>query len=248
MIESKTIAHRFGAALGPENTAATLKHAVELGVRWVEFDASLLKDGTVIVFHDEEFDRCTDKTGLLKDATWDDVSQMDGGSWFSPDFKGEPILELGAALRLLDDVGMNINLEIKVNGPEHVELTERVHEIVAKNWSGKNKLLYSSFSHDALVHLRKIDSTAQIGHLFEHLPSDWQNQAEAVKAITIHADVDELSAADIQAVKAAGYPLYLYTVNDVAQGLTLLDQGVDAVFTDCPDAFKDTSSPVGGLL
>lgn len=248
MIESKTIAHRFGAALGPENTAATLKRAVELGVRWVEFDASLLKDGAVIVFHDEEFDRCTDKTGLLKDATWDDVSQMDGGSWFSPDFKGEAILELGAALRLLDEIGMNINLEIKVNGPEHVELTERVHQIVAQNWSGKNKLLYSSFSHDALVHLRKIDSTAQIGHLFEGLPSDWQDQVEAVKAVTVHADVDELNAADIQAVKAAGYPIYLYTVNNVDQGLNLLDHGVDAVFTDCPDAFKAASSPLGALL
>lgn len=237
MSETKIIAHRFGAALGPENTAATLKRAVDLGVRWVEFDASLLKDGTVIVFHDEEFDRCTDKTGALKEATWDDVCQMDGGSWFGHDFKGEPILELGAALRLLDNVGMNINLEIKVNGTEHVELTERVHQSVEENWSGKSKLLYSSFSHDALVHLRKIDETAQIGHLFEDLPIDWQTQAEAVQAMTIHADVDELSRADIKAVKVAGYPLYLYTVNDIDQGLKLLDQGVDGLFTDCPDAF-----------
>ncbi|NVK17690.1 MAG: hypothetical protein HWE30_03215 [Methylocystaceae bacterium] len=237
MINSKIIAHRFGAGFGPENTAATLERASKMGVRWVEFDASLLKDGNVIVFHDDVFDRCTDATGPILEATLEDVRQMDAGSWFDPTFKGEAILELRQALKLLNQYGMNINLEIKVNGDEGRDLVERVHTIVSQTWPNRSDLLYSSFSHEALVYLRSLDQEAQIGHLFEDLPEDWQAQAQKVNAITIHADSDEMDIDAIRGVKDAGYPLYLYTVNDAQKAESLISAGVDAIFTDHPERF-----------
>ncbi len=237
MIDSKIIAHRFGATLGPENTKAALMRSLEIGVQWVEFDASLLKDGNVIVFHDETFDRCSDHSGPVADATLEEVRKIDGGSWFSPAYKNEKILELTEALEILQNHQVKINLEIKANGDEAIELTEAVYRIVTKAWPHAEDLLYSSFSHDALMHLRKLNPQAAIGHLFEKMPMDWQEQAQEVQALSIHGDADEFDLSHIQAVKKAGFKLYLYTVNDVKRAQELIAFGTDSIFTDSPHLF-----------
>lgn len=237
MIDSKIIAHRFGAGDRPESTAAALKNAVAAGVTWVECDASLLGDGNVIVFHDDRFDRCTNKTGRLIDANLDDVKKMDAGSWFDPIYKGERILELKEALSLLESNRLNINLELKVNGDEAQQLVDTVCKIVTQTGYNPQNLLYSSFSHEALQHLRHLDPHARIGCLFECLPKNWLQQARTVQAATIHGSVDHFDEQSIHHVKKAGYPLYLYTVNKTEQAEQLFAQGVDAIFTDFPRLF-----------
>lgn len=237
MIDSKVIAHRFGAGLAPESTLAAMNKSLELGVRWVEFDASLLKDGTVIVFHDDTFDRCTNATGPLCEQDWQSVQKMDAGSWFDPTFKGEGVLELGQALQELNEKGICINLEIKVNADEQIKLVESVLALTNKFWSRPDDLIYSSFNHSALLHLRKLDQKANIGHLFEGVPPNWRVQTEAVSALTVHADADVITPEQIHEIKAANYPLYAYTVNDFQQAQDLFNLGVDGVFTDFPNHF-----------
>jgi glycerophosphoryl diester phosphodiesterase len=239
MIDRKVIAHRFGAGLGPESTVAALNNALDLGVSWMEFDASLLKDGTVIVFHDDTFDRCTNATGVLSETNWDTVQKMDAGSWFDDTFKGEKILELGQALEILDQKGVKINLEIKVNHTEEVQLVDTVLALTHKIWTRPNDLIFSSFSHCALVHLHCLDNKAPIGHLFEELPFDWLEQAQAVSALSIHVDADKITPDQIKQIKNASYLLHAYTVNDLEKAKSLFDLGVDSIFTDYPDRFPD---------
>jgi glycerophosphoryl diester phosphodiesterase len=48
------IGHRGAAALEPENTLASLRRAVELGVDFVEFDVLDLADGTLVLAHSDD--------------------------------------------------------------------------------------------------------------------------------------------------------------------------------------------------
>lgn len=50
--EPKTIAHRGGANLWPENTLEAFEEAIKLGVHGIEFDLQLSKDGHLMVHHD----------------------------------------------------------------------------------------------------------------------------------------------------------------------------------------------------
>ena len=48
------IGHRGAAALGPENTLAAFRRAIEVGVDFVEFDVLDLADGTLVLAHSDD--------------------------------------------------------------------------------------------------------------------------------------------------------------------------------------------------
>jgi glycerophosphoryl diester phosphodiesterase len=79
--------------------------------------------------------------------------------------------------------------------------------------------------------------------LLDRLPRDWEARARALDVVAIHLNRRHLTQAQAQAVKAAGYGLFCYTVNDPKEARTLLDWGVDAFCTDRIDLFA--SDPVG---
>lgn len=92
------IAHRGALLAAPENTLAAFDKAVELGFDIVEIDVRSTKDGVPVVFHDKTVDRTTDGEGELADLTWDEVRQLDAGSWFDPAFAGTRVPSLEEAL------------------------------------------------------------------------------------------------------------------------------------------------------
>ena len=55
----KIVAHRSGALFAPENTMAALDHAIAMNIDMVEIDVQQLKDGELILLHDDSFNRTT---------------------------------------------------------------------------------------------------------------------------------------------------------------------------------------------
>jgi len=75
------IAHRgaSGRGLAPENTLAAFEKAIEIGVDMLEIDVRTTGDGHIVVLHDPSLDRTTDRQGLVRDMTIDQVRQADAG-------------------------------------------------------------------------------------------------------------------------------------------------------------------------
>ena len=61
------VAHRAGATYAPENTIAALEQAIMDGAPIAEVDIQQLKDGTLIVMHDSNFER----TAGVDKNVWD---------------------------------------------------------------------------------------------------------------------------------------------------------------------------------
>ena len=74
-IKNDLIAHRGFHSLDktvPENSLLAIRKAVENGYA-IEFDINVLKDGTVVVFHDKDLERmCNDPRNLI-DLSYDDI-------------------------------------------------------------------------------------------------------------------------------------------------------------------------------
>jgi glycerophosphoryl diester phosphodiesterase len=73
------IAHRGNAAEFPENTLQALASAVELGIRYVEFDVQLTADKVPVAFHDSELERVAGREGNVHELTWAQLSETPVG-------------------------------------------------------------------------------------------------------------------------------------------------------------------------
>jgi glycerophosphoryl diester phosphodiesterase len=95
--------------------------------------------------------------------------------------------------------------------------------------------LLSSFDRKVLAALAALEVPWPRGYLAKALPRRWRTEAGRLGCRSIHCAHRRLKANQARAVKAAGFVLTAYTVNDPARAATLYDWGVDAVFADAPD-------------
>jgi len=91
-------AHRGYSAAFPENTLVAQDAAFDAGADLVEIDLQRSADGAVVIFHDDSLDRTSDGSGPVAGHTLAELQQLDAGSWFGPQFAGEPIPTLDQAL------------------------------------------------------------------------------------------------------------------------------------------------------
>lgn len=230
---SRVIAHRGASADAPENTLSALNLAIQYGAGCVEVDAMISSDGVAFLHHDDGLERCTTGSGYFCAATAAELDALDA-SGKHDGFTGEPIPRLSAALELLIAKNTGLNLEIKPTpGLEQPTAAAVVAELKAM-WPTHLPLIISSFSKDALEVVQDLMPEAPRALITCAVPPDWESALAKFGCTNFHMAADLLSAADAKAIKAAGYGLYCYTVNDVSQAQHLLNLGVDGVFTDKP--------------
>jgi glycerophosphoryl diester phosphodiesterase len=227
------VAHRGGGALAPENTLAAFRTGARLGHRMVEFDAKLSRDDVSFLLHDDSVDRTSNGHGAAADLSYDELAQWDAGSWFAAEFAGEPMPTLEAVAQTCHDLALAVNVEIKPCLGRERATGLHVAQDVLRYWRDvKPAPLLSSFSYVALAAAREAAPALPRGLLFDALPTDWQAQAQALECISIHVSHRQLTAAQVDAIGAAGFRLMAYTVNDLQRAQELLGWGVDAICTD----------------
>lgn len=232
----KTIfAHRGASAIAPENTMAAFKKAVEAGATWIETDVDVLKDGTPILIHDSSLDRTTNRSGSYYDLTVSDLDDIDAGSWFSPEFAGERIPTLAQLVAFMNETGLNANIEIKSN-EAGAQMSLQLVDAILKELEALDgpQVIISSFNHVLLKIFKDKAPQYSVGALFvaENLWDDWKSILELVGADYIHPDDSTLTRAQVQAFRAAGYGVNVWTVNSPARANELFNWGVTGIFTD----------------
>ena len=71
------VAHRGNAREFPENTIASLRSAIELGARYVEFDVHLSADEVPIVIHDDNLVRTAGRPESVFELNADDLLKIE---------------------------------------------------------------------------------------------------------------------------------------------------------------------------
>ena len=237
LVLPRVMGHRGAAALAPENTLAGLHRAAATGVSWVEFDVMITSDSVPVLFHDDKLKRTTGHRALMADTPYDVVRTLDAGSWYGPQFAGEPVPTLAAALALVRELGLRANIEIKPTSGRDRETATAIGEIIAECWPPDVlPPLISSFSRDCLAVAQTRVPNLPRALLARRMPRDWVSAARSLECSTLHVAAWWLTAKRAARIKAQGYGLAAFTINDVAQARTLLDWGVDCIVTDSPDA------------
>lgn len=224
------LAHRGGGFIAPENTVAALRCAVTHGFRAVEFDVMAVRGDGLVLMHDHVLGRTVAGEGRVADFTLDELLAMDAGGWHSPAFSGEPVASFAdaAAFCLAQDVWMNVEIKPALG------TDTRTGYLVAQACSRlpAASVLLSSFSIEALMAARDAAPEVPRAWLVDVVPPDWAPTLRRLGASALHVNARWLTAAQAVAVKAAGYGLFCYTVNEPDQARALRAIGVDAICTD----------------
>ena len=185
---------------------AAFRSAVGHQVSWVEADVDVIADGTVIICHDSTLDRTTNRTGRYDDLTIADLAGIDAGGWFSSQYEGEPLPTLGNLIDLMNEAGLNANIEIKPNETGKEGTLRLIDGVVAQleRLRPGPKVIVSSFSHVLLHLLKQRAPHVPVGCLYESrtLGDDWRSTLEIVGADYIHPEDTGLTRQQVQAFRA----------------------------------------------
>lgn len=94
------IAHRGASLAAPENTLAAVERAILDGADWVEIDVQEIADGEVVVIHDRDLMKVAGVNLKVRDATLEQLREIDVGSHFAPEFADQRVPTLEEVLRV----------------------------------------------------------------------------------------------------------------------------------------------------
>jgi glycerophosphoryl diester phosphodiesterase len=219
------VAHRGASREAPENTLSAIRLAIAQGVDACEVDVQATADGVLVLLHDEDLARVARDLRPVWGLSYAEVQRLEAGSWFSPDFAGEPIPRLEQVLDLARG-HIALNLELKFTGPDQ-DLARRVADLVLAAGMGGSCLLTSQ----SLPGLRPAQTLG--------IPIGWVVESDPGDPATLDLDALSLQAhlatpALVSTCRRAGVETHVWTVNREAEMRRLIDLGVTAIITDAP--------------
>lgn len=239
-IRDEVQAHRGASAIAPENTLAAFRAAAAQGAKWIELDVALLADGTLVVIHDDSVDRTTSGTGSLGALTFDDLANLDAGTWFHPRFADERLPTLEQVIAVLGDLGISANVEIKQH--KHHRSLDQLIEAVRSAISTRRpetKIMISSFDPACLKAMAVLEPDLEMAMLWVDLPADWQAHLAAIPASTIHLHYKSLSIGLLESARDSGIKVRAWTANDPVELYSFWNAGLTGVITDDPSLYLD---------
>jgi glycerophosphoryl diester phosphodiesterase len=220
-------AHRGASGIAPENTLAAFRLAQFCGADGIELDVRPAADKVPVVMHDETLDRTTNAHGMLQRYAARDLQRIDAGSWFGPEFAGEPVPQLDGVLHWAGpDLLLNVEIKEFSAGMAVIDLLERYPD---------RRVLVSSFDHALLAALRARAPLLPIGFLSE--ARRWHEHLDAAiacRAESLHPRQDRVTAEQVEDCHVRGIKVYPWVVDGRERLLSLAAMGVDGVFTNYP--------------
>ncbi len=240
----KIMGHRGACGYAPENTLESIHTAADLGMEWVEFDVKLTKDTIPILFHDSTLDRTTNGSGKVADIPWEEMRNLEAGSWFGESFAGAKIPTLEDAVEVLIERDLSLNLEIKPCEGREKETAENVLDIMSRLWDDTDSILVSSFSLIALETALEMIPEWRRGILLpggwpDRWPHDLDAAIDYLKPASINFNGNDITKDAIDELKSKGLLLASYTINDDTILRRLQSSGVDCFITDFPDEMQE---------
>lgn len=224
------IGHRGACGYELENTLVSFQRAFDMGVDMIELDVHVCKTGELVVMHDETVDRTTSGHRKIADISFKELRSLRTE-------KNQQIPTLQEVIELIDRK-IPINIELKGLGTAQ-PVAQLVKAYFEKDWKADNFVI-SSFDHEQLIEFKKVCPHIKTGILFDslYMPEDIASAAEKYAADFIGLDLEIVTQDLVTVAHKAGYPVFVWTVNDKQTADTMRFFGVQGIFTNYPDIFE----------
>ena len=226
------IAHRGNARDFPENTLPALQSAVDLGVRFIEFDVQLSADQVPVVIHDHELARTAGIPGCVFDLAAAELArtEVNEPERFGGRHRGTCIPLLSEAV---DFVAARHEITAFVE-IKRASLRRFGHEIVVTKVLEalrpvRSRCVVISFDLPAVHMARQRDGQA-IGWVLSECDGHARLKYEALKPEFLFCDHEKLPA-DGQRLWRGPWRWAIYEVDTPELALSLAERGADFIET-----------------
>jgi len=221
------IAHRGGAGDHPENTMPAFAAAVALGYRYVETDVHVTADGALIAFHDDRLDRVTDRSGVISEMTWTEVSEARVGGL-------APIPLLADLLTTFPDLRVNIDpksddaVEPLIRELRRLDALDRI--CVGSFSDARLEALHDAFGERICMSAGPRE-TLKMKLASAGLPLR-SFRARCAQVPVSFRGIPIVNARFVTRLHRLGLAVHVWTIDDPAEMNRLLDLGIDGIMTD----------------
>ena len=231
------IAHRGASYLAPENTMASVMLGWEKDAD-VEVDVYLTKDNKIVAIHDKTTKRTAVTDVNVAETTSDELLKLDVGSFKSQEYAGEQIPFLADIIQTIPP-GKKLYVEIKCGQ----EILPYLKELLIE--SGKmSRIVIIGFDLDTVTMSKEmidvptywLKGTKKIEETEKWIPHDPQliQTAENKSLDGLDVHYAGVNKEFVDAVKASGQKLYVWTVDDPEEAIRLVKLGIDGITTNRP--------------
>lgn len=230
--------HRGIPSKAPENTLAGFRMAAQNGASWIETDVQLTADLVPIIIHDRKVNRTTNGKGAISEMTAEHISRLDAGSWFSEEYTGEKVPTLQETLELCVELGLSLNLELKLHHGNNIEeLVEQVVHIIKSANFPLDRLVLSCFSSEALELCRLYYPEVRLGFITEDRNLDIETLIKSCDLYSMHLNHRIATPERVSTLKEKGLMVAIWTMNDASRAEHFFSIGVDNIMSDIVDLF-----------
>lgn len=221
-------AHRGYSAAYPENTIPAFKGAIEIGADWIELDVQETADGVIVVMHDSNLKRTTGVDKEIWQTTYDEIKDLDNGSWFDRKYQEVRIPTLEEVFEVTRG-RIRLNIEIKPTGHER-NLEQKVVELIQK-YHAKETCVVSSMKYDCLKKVKEADEDIETAYITS---VSYGNFTVLQYADGYSVESMMLTQGFVNKAHRNGKEVYVWTVNSEDTLKKVIEMGVDKVITDDP--------------
>jgi glycerophosphoryl diester phosphodiesterase len=233
------VAHRGNAVEFPENTLPAFSSALALGVRFLELDVQLSKDGVPVVIHDHQLARTTGQPGSVFDH---DAVELKAISACEPQRFGERFRDvrlplLTEVLQLLEGrPEVTVFVELKRASLNHHGHDHMVAQVLEALRPRASQCVPISFDLAAIHRARQMGAT-QIGWVVSDYDEHTRFKCEALQPQFLFCNHEKLPAAG--RLWSGPWRWAIYEVTELPLALALAGRGADYLETMAVRALSD---------
>ena len=230
-------AHRGFSGAYPENSPIAFQAVVDkTNAVGIESDVHITKDGKLVIFHDATLERTSNGKGWIKDHTFDELLQLDIGSWMAPEFAGQHVWTLEQLLDFCKETKLLLNMELKNYEVFYQGLEKMVADAICAR-KMQDQVFVSSFNHISMQEFKQICPEIKTGLLYDKPLLDIEHYIARSNADNMHPRYMLLTYQPelMDLYHGRGMQVNTWTVNEEADIRDMINLGVDCIISNYPD-------------
>ena len=202
--------------------------AIALGFRYLETDVQATSDGVLVAFHDDDLSRTCGRPGLISALPWSDVAtaRVDGK---------EPIPLFEDLLATFPDCRINVDCKTDAAVQPLIESLQRTDAL--------DRVCVGSFSHARLRRLRSALGSRLCTSMSPIEVARWRFGIPSSVALVAQVPLRQgivpvVTRRTVDLAHRRGIGVHVWTIDEPAEMLRLLELHVDGIMTDRPSVLK----------